>query len=81
MVRNRLDYPEIYASVNPDYWVDYEEIIPAEEDDINPLEEKLENKIDEDVKNRILEKIKILKLLKRILKKKNQKNLQLKFEV
>ena len=52
------DYPEIYASVNPDYWVDYEEIIPAEEDDINPLEEKLENKIDEDVKNRILEKIK-----------------------
>ena len=52
------DYPEIYASVNPDYWVDYEEIIPAEEDDINPLEEKLENKIAEDVKNRILEKIK-----------------------
>ena len=52
------DYPEIYTSVNPDYWVDYEEIIPAEEDDINPLEEKLENKIDEDVKNRILEKIK-----------------------
>lgn len=52
------DYPEIYASVNPDYWVDYEEIIPAEEDYINPLEEKLENKIDEDVKNRILEKIK-----------------------
>ena len=52
------DYPEIYASVNPDYWVDYEEIIPAEEDDINPLEEKLENKVDEDVKNRILEKIK-----------------------
>lgn len=52
------DYPEIYASVNPDYWVDYEEIIPAEEDDINPLEEKLKNKIDEDVKNRILEKIK-----------------------
>ena len=52
------DYPEIYASVNPDYWVDYEEIIPAEEDDINPLEEKLENKIGEDVKNRILEKIK-----------------------
>lgn len=52
------DYPEIYASVNPDYWVDYEEIIPAEEDDINPLEEKLENKIDEDVKNKILEKIK-----------------------
>ena len=52
------DYPEIYASVNPDYWVDYEEIIPAEEDDINPLEEKLENKINEDVKNRILEKIK-----------------------
>ena len=52
------DYPEIYASVNPDYWVDYEEIIPAEEDDVNPLEEKLENKIDEDVKNRILEKIK-----------------------
>ena len=54
----QMDYPEIYVTVNPDYWVDYEEIIPAEEDHINPPEEKLENKIDEDVKNRILEKIK-----------------------
>ena len=43
------EYSSMYASVNPDYWVDVEDIIPAEEDELNPLEEtKLEEAKDKE---------------------------------
>lgn len=45
------DDPEAYAAIDSDHWVDYEEIIPAEEDTVNPLEEKLEIKDKKDLKD------------------------------
>lgn len=52
------EYPDMYASVNKDYWVDVEDIIPVEEDDLNPLEEtKLEEAKEESVAKRVRREI------------------------